>query len=292
MSAEWGRASSSPGSRRHSAWCSSRRPPTSSPMLRANPYLGASGTLAFVLGFMTWLLLGSGDLRRRDRHRQHLRDGRRGPHPPHRADAADRRVGAIAAIGDRASGAARRRTRRVPRARRRDGCGGRRGVACGADAGARRRAVRSRQSGPARARRDRDPHDLGRGMGGIATRADGDAAAGARRIGRGLARGGGASHGSQHRGPRAFRRRRRAARARHPRRARHTAGRDHRVRGRHPVVHGPRARRDARHAAGAAARRAGCSGVPLRRDSPPRTRCAIPSGPVAWRSAWSWASRS
>ncbi len=225
-------------------------------VLRANPYIGDSGTLAFVLSFMTFLLVGCRGLRRVDRHREHLRDGRRGAHPPHRAAAAHRRVGAVAAVRDRPSGSRRRRDRR-----RSSGLSaGRRSPRAGA-------WLAGRMLGLGDVPFDLVQADLLLPAVIVALTTWAAAWAGSRRV---LtvtplqALGGSVEasrdavarrSGRQRRGARAVHRRGRAARARCRRRTVQPAGRRHRVRRRHPVVHGPRARRDARDASGAAARR-------------------------------------
>ena len=90
----------------------------------------------------------------------------------------------------------------------------RRRVAGGTDAGARRHR-RSPWCAPELLipAVDRRAHHVGGRMGRIAPRADGDAAAGARRVGRGVPRRRRAPHRAQRRGARALHRRRGAARA-------------------------------------------------------------------------------
>ena len=226
-------------------------------------------------------------VRRVDRDGEHVRDGRRRAHPPHRAAAAHRRVGAVAAGRDRPAGARRRRDRRVPRARRRHGARRGRGRGsrdgCWASATSPYDLVRADLLLPAV---DRRAHDLGGRVGGIAPRADGDAAAGARRLGRGVARRGRAPHRPQRRGARPVHRRAaRCCAGGHRAGLVTPLGRRRRVRRRHPVVHRARARRDPGDAAGAAAGRPAVRALGDRRASPPRTRCATPSAPAAWRSA-------
>ena len=254
-------------------------------MLRADPYIGGSGTLAFVLSFMTFLLVGvavyvasivtantfatvvAGRTRRIALLRLIGASAR-----SQRAEIARQGlvVGVIGAVLGLAGGLAI--------------------AAAGSWLAGRMLGlgdipyalVRPELLLPARRRR---PHHVGGRLGRIAPRADGDAAAGARRVGGGLPRRRRAPHRAERRGAGALHRRRGAARARDPRRARHPAGRRGRVRRRHPLVHRTGARRHARDAPCAAARRS-----PLRRGRrprawPPRTRCGIPSGRAGWRSA-------
>ena len=131
---------------------------------------------------------GSRGLCRGDRHGQHVLDRDRRPHPAHRAAAADRRVGPRAARRSRTAGARRRCDRRVPGTGRRHGGRGGRRLARRPDAGARRDRLHPGAAAAADPRRDRRAHHLGGGVGWIAPRARGDAAAGAGRVGRGLPR--------------------------------------------------------------------------------------------------------
>ena len=251
-------------------------------MLRADPYIGGSGTLAFVLSFMTFLLVGvavyvasivtantfatvvAGRTRRIALLRLIGASAR-----SQRAEIARQGlvVGVIGAVLGLVGGLA---------------LAGGGVVAGGTDAGARRHPVRPRAAGAAAARGRRRTHHVGGGLGRIAPRADRDAAAGARRVGRGVPRRRRAPHRAERRGPRALHRRRGAARAGDPRRARHPAGRRGRVRRRHPLVHRTGARRHARDAARAAARRSALRSLgdraPGRRERAAVSRAVEPDG--------------
>ena len=160
-----------------------------------------------------------GGLRRRDRHGQHVLDRRRRADPADRPHAAHRRVRPLTAGAGRTAGARRRGDRRAPRPARRHGARGRRGSA--RDRAARPRGgrlLRRPRLAPA-ARCRRRPDDVGGGLGGFPPRADRDAAAGARRLGRGIPRGSRSPQRSQRHRHRALHHRRRPARTRHPGRA-------------------------------------------------------------------------
>ena len=289
--AGWARASWSPPSRARSGWCCSTATGYIAAVLRADPYLGDSGTLALVLGILSMIFLGiaiyvgaivtantfstvvAGRTRRIALMRLVGASAR-----SQRADVARQGllVGVIGAVvgllgGHRLRGRLRRRRGVVARHRR--------------------RVVRRRPALAARAGRDRRPDDVGRRVGRIPPRAVGDTAAGARRFGRDGPRRDRGPQGPQRRGDHAVRDRRPAAGGGHRARARLAVRCDRRVLRRAALVLRTRGRRRGHHAAGAEAGRPVVRPVGSRRASPPRTRSATRSVRRAWRSGSSSASR-
>ena len=239
----------------------------------------------------TVLLTGRRDVRRGDRHRQHVLDDHRRAAPG--SIALMRLIGAIGAVAARRGRAAGARRRR--RSARSSGCvaGHRRRRRRSAIAARTARALDGRASPLVQpvlvaARRHRRAHDLGRGLGGVAARALGHAAAGARRLRR------------ARRTTRSSRRTGRniAAIALLRRPAGRCSARGVLVGlvtplgvvvafvGGIAVVHRARARRRRSSCRRCSASSAGCSVARPPRDSPPRTRCATRSARRAWRSAW------
>jgi len=89
-------------------------------LLRADPYIGDSGTLAFVLSFLTVLLVGVAVYVAAIVTANTFAHGRRRPDAADRPPPPHRRIGAFAAHGARPAGACRGGDRSAPGPRRRN----------------------------------------------------------------------------------------------------------------------------------------------------------------------------
>ena len=282
-SGAWRRASSSRRSQRASG-CSDLRRPGTSPRCCAPIRHRRQRTVGVLLAIVTLVLLVHRGLRRGDRDRQHLRDRRRRPHP---------RIALLRLIG----ASARRSAREVARQGLVVGAigallGPAVGTALAAAAGSSIAGrmlpdvrLRLDRAGAARCRRRSSRSPPGRRPGRVAPRADGDARCRRSAASRSRTSRPWRAPGRNVRRDRALRRSAAACWPLGSPSGWSPARRGRRRSRRHPVVHRSRARRDPRHAAGAAARRPPVRPLAPPRGWRPRTRCAIPSARRAWRSA-------